>query len=88
VDGIVLAAVDATALVNPVKKAQENGIPVVTVDSGIKEDITSAYIATNNVKGGEAAAEALAKEIGDKGEVGLLIFGKDRSPPTNAKKGL
>ncbi len=86
-DGIVLAAVDATALVNPVKKALDKGIPVVTIDSGIKEDITSAYIATDNVKGGMAAAEHLAKLIGEKGEVGLLIFGKGSVSSDEREKG-
>src|SRR5438309_949494 len=35
VDGIVLAATEANALVKPVKDAASKGIPVVTVDSGI-----------------------------------------------------
>lgn len=87
VNGIVLAAVDATALVNPVKKAIGQGISVVTIDSGIKEDITSAYIATDNVKGGMAAADALAKEIGEKGDVGLLIFGKGSVSSDEREKG-
>ena len=87
VDGIVLAAVDATALVNVVKKAQEKGIPVVTIDSGIKEPITSAYIATDNVKGGMAAADTLAKEIGEKGDVGMLIFGKGSVSSDERQKG-
>ena len=37
VDGIVLAAVDSQALVQPVKDATAKKIPVVTVDSGLDE---------------------------------------------------
>lgn len=74
VDGIVLAATESNALITPVKDAISKGIPVVTVDSGIASDDAVAYIATDNVKGGIAAADELAKLMGDKGKVGLLTF--------------
>ena len=55
----------------------DKGIPVVTIDSGVDDkDASLCYIATDNVKGGEAAADELAKQIGDKGKVGLLSFFK------------
>lgn len=78
VDGIVLAAVDAEALAQPVKDAALKKIPTVTVDSGLATDKDSsiAYIATDNVKGGELAGEKLAELIGKKGEVGVLLFKK------------
>ncbi len=76
VDGLVIAACDKTALVAPIKAALAAGIPVVTIDSGISTDDPVAYIATNNVKGGEAAADALSKQMGEKGTAGYLIFGK------------
>ncbi len=87
VDGIVLCATDAVALTNPVKDAIAKGVPVVTIDSGIKGDDALAYVATDNVKGGEAAADALAKEMGDKGKVGLLIFQKGSASSDDREKG-
>lgn len=87
VAGIVLAAVDATALVEPVKAAVDAGISVVTVDSGINSEENCAYIATDNVKGGEAAADELAKLMGNKGKVGLLIFGKGSVSSDEREKG-
>ena len=77
VDGLVLAATDSNALVKPVQEAVKKGIPVVTVDSGIA-DTTSpvCYIATDNVKGGQIAADTLAKAIGEKGNVALLSMVK------------
>jgi len=77
VDGLVLAATDANALVKPVQEAVKKGIPVVMVDSGIN-DTTSpvCYIATDNIKGGQVAAENLAKAIGEKGNVALLGIAK------------
>lgn len=77
VDGLVLAACDSNALVKPVQDAKKAGIPVVTVDSGITDtDTPVSYIATDNVKGGQTAAEELAKAIGEKGEVALLGIAK------------
>jgi ribose transport system substrate-binding protein len=88
VNGIVLAASDKTALVKPVKDAMAKNIPVVIIDSGISEpDAAVAYIATDNVAGGKAAAVALAKAVGEKGKVGLLIFGKGSASSDDRENG-
>jgi ribose transport system substrate-binding protein len=88
VDGIVLAATEKKALVKPVKDAMAKNIPVVIVDSGIEEpDAAVAYIATDNVGGGRAAAETLAKAIGEKGNVGLIIFMKGSGSSDDREKG-
>ena len=78
VDGIVLAAVDSEALAQPVTAAKAANIPTVTVDSGLLKgkDDSVCYIATDNVKGGQLAADKLADAIGKKGNVGILIFKK------------
>ena len=39
VDGMVLAPLDAQALVGPVENAQDAGIPVVIIDSGLNPKI-------------------------------------------------
>jgi ribose transport system substrate-binding protein len=88
VDGIVLAATDATALNKPLLDAKAKGIPVVTIDSGVTDkDASLAYIATDNVEGGRRAAEALAKAMGEKGKVGLLIFQKGSASSDDRQKG-
>ena len=74
IDGIVLAACDAKALVDPVKRAKEKGIPVVTIDSGLDPDVSDCFVATDNVEGARKAAETLIELIGGEGEVGLLPF--------------
>jgi len=74
VSGIVMAACDAKGLSQYAKAAKDAGIPVVTIDSGVDPDVTDAYLATDNVKGGAAAADALATAIGGKGKVGLMPF--------------
>src|SRR5260221_3516913 len=52
VNGIVLAPLDAQALVAPVVNATKAGIPVVIIDSGLKTDKQVSFVATDNYKGG------------------------------------
>ncbi|MCS6777629.1 MAG: ABC transporter substrate-binding protein [Chloroherpetonaceae bacterium] len=87
VDAIVLAACDARALVPTVRKAQQAGIPVVTIDSGIDPDISYRFVATDNRKGGAAAAEALNKLLPDGGKVGLVPFVKGASSSDDREAG-
>ncbi len=78
-DAILIAPTDKTQLVQPLKKAADAGIPVITVDTFIgtgtyqtgagSADFPLSYVASDNVLGGRIAARALAKAIGDKGKV-------------------
>ncbi len=79
-DGILIAPTDTKQLIAPLKRAVDAGIKVITVDTFIGEngqyqtgkgdaDFPLAYVASDNVKGGEVAADALAKAIGEKGSV-------------------
>ncbi|CUX52282.1 sugar ABC transporter substrate-binding protein [Agrobacterium sp. CNPSo 2736] len=78
-DAILIAPTDKTQLVQPLKKAADAGIPVITVDTfigtgvyqtgGGDADFPISYIASDNVLGGEIAARSLAKAIGEKGKV-------------------
>ncbi len=74
VDAIVLAACDATALVNTVKKAAEKNIPVITIDSGLDSDIPLSFIATDNIAAAMKAADALAELIDKNGKVACIPF--------------
>ena len=86
-NGIVLAATDSEALVRPVKEAMDKGVPVVTIDSGLKDNPSLCYIATDNVEGGRRAADELAKLIGEKGKVGLMPFLKGAGSSDEREKG-
>jgi ribose transport system substrate-binding protein len=76
---ILIAPTDKVQLIAPLKNAFEAGIPVITVDTFIGNghyqtgtgdaDFPLCYVASDNVLGGEIAARALAKAIGDKGKV-------------------
>ncbi len=75
VDGIVLAPNQKGGLVDSVQEAIDEGIPVVIFDSGLASGpkIVS-YVATDNFKGGQIAADEMAKAIGGKGNVILLRY--------------
>lgn len=78
-DAILIAPTDKVQLVEPLRKAHEAGIPVITVDTfigtGIYQtgagdaDFPLSYIASDNVLGGRMAARALAAAIGGTGKV-------------------
>lgn len=77
VSGIVLAASDPDALIPPVKKAFENGIPVVIIDSGINSDgkYYQSFLATDNRAAGKLAAEKLLAKHGMKmGKVAVMSY--------------
>jgi len=75
VDGMVLAPNQKGGLVDAVEETVGEGIPVVIFDSGLDEgpEIVS-YVATDNFKSGQMAAEAMAEAIGKQGNVILLRY--------------
>jgi ribose transport system substrate-binding protein len=75
VDGVCLAPLDSQSLIAPVRNAQADGIPTVIFDSALDdESIIVSYVATDNRRGGELAAQTLAKSLGGKGKVILLRY--------------
>jgi ribose transport system substrate-binding protein len=74
VNGIVLAPLDSSALVAPVERAIRSRVPVVIIDSGLKSDMHTSYIATDNYKGGQLGAAHLAKLVNGRGNVILVRY--------------
>ncbi|RUL81860.1 sugar ABC transporter substrate-binding protein [Tautonia sociabilis] len=74
VDGIVLAPLDARALVGPVEQAVARGIPVVIIDSALNSDTPVSYVATDNYNGGVLAARRMGALMGGKGRAILLRY--------------
>jgi len=71
---LVLAPLDDRALVGPCIDAKEIGIPVVIIDSGLKWDGSTSFVATDNRRGGSLGAERLGAVLGGKGKVLLLRY--------------
>jgi len=87
VTGIVLAPLDDAALRMPVKDAVNNGIPVVIIDSGLKSDDYTSFVATDNYIGGRKGGERLAEILGGKGKVIMLRYQEGSASTMNREQG-
>ncbi len=70
--GIFIAPINPDPFIEPINRAYEMGIPVVTFASDSPNSKRVSYITSDNVREGYFAADALAKELGGKGEVAVL----------------
>jgi ribose transport system substrate-binding protein len=69
-DAILIAPNDRVAMIAPLRDAKDAGIAIFTVDTFIEDDsIAIANIASDNVLGGNMAADELATLIGETGKV-------------------
>ena len=87
VSGIVLAPLDDAALRMPVKDAVDNGIPVVIIDSGLKSDDYTSFVATDNYIGGTKGGEQLAKILNGKGRIIMLRYQEGSASTMNREQG-
>lgn len=89
VDGIVLAPLDDMALRRPVKSAVDNGIPVVIIDSDLRdsEDVYTSFVATDNREGGRIAGREMGRLLDGEGDVVLLRYQEGSASTTNREEG-
>jgi len=73
VDALAISATDRTALIAPVKRAMQAGIPVTVFDSGLDVKGYVTFVATDNYGAGQTAARKLAELIHGKGKVAELM---------------
>lgn len=87
-NAIVLAPLDDVALVKPVKSATAKKIPVVIFDSALKAKVGTdftAFVSTDNFKGGQLAGKKMAELLKGKGKVVLLRY-QQGSASTDARE--
>jgi ribose transport system substrate-binding protein len=87
VSGIVLAPLDDVALRAPVSNAVRAGIPVVIIDSDLKSDEYTSFVATDNHLGGVMGGRELARLIGEKGRVIMLRLQEGSASTTAREQG-
>jgi ribose transport system substrate-binding protein len=76
-DAVLIAPVDKEAMAGPVKALVGNGSKVVFVDTELSDaSVGLSRISSDNKLGGKLGAQALAKQIGDKGKVIVLAPAK------------
>jgi len=88
VDGICLAPIDSHSLLNAVRGAKQANISTVIFDSGLDdEDAIVSYVATDNYKGGQLAAQEMGKQLNGKGNVILLRYSPGSESTENRERG-
>jgi ribose transport system substrate-binding protein len=87
ISGIVIAPLDEAALVRPIEEAKRAGIPTVVIDSALDSDQTVSFVATDNIKGGELAADRMGEVLGGKGKVLLLRYQEGSASTTDRENG-
>ena len=71
--GLGFAALDSQAQVPALQKAADAGIPIVAFDSGVDSDLPLTTCTTDNMAAAAAAADGLAKAVGEEGEIAAVI---------------
>ncbi|WP_246090657.1 D-ribose ABC transporter substrate-binding protein [Nonomuraea deserti] len=79
---IIINPVDSDAAAPAVKAAERVGIPVLAADRGVTGAEVAQTVASDNVAGGKMAAQELAKQLGERGEVAVL----QGTPGTSASR--
>jgi len=87
VNGIVLAPLDFKALVRPVEEAKRASVPTVVIDSALASDQIVSFVATDNIKGGEIAADRMNELLKGKGKVLLLRYQEGSASTTDRENG-
>jgi len=87
VSGIVIAPLDERALVRPIEEAKRAGIPTIVIDSGLDTKEIVSFVATDNTKGGELAADRMGELLKGKGKVLLLRYQEGSASTTERENG-
>ena len=72
VDVLIVNPVDSAAISNSVIAANQAKIPVITIDRSSDKGDVAVHIASNNVKGGEMAAQYIIDKLGEQTPVAEL----------------
>jgi ribose transport system substrate-binding protein len=87
INGMVVAPLDKDALVRPIEEAAKAGIPTVIIDSNLASNQIASVVATDNIKGGELAAEQMGKLLGGKGRVIMMRCNEGATSTLNREAG-
>lgn len=90
VKGVVLAPLDDTALLSPVKDCGRAGIPVAIIDSGLQGEVGKdfvSYIATDNYRGGVLGGKRLGEVLNGEGKAILLRYAEGSASTMERERG-
>ena len=72
VDGMAVSCNDPTACIDPIDRAVQAGIPVMTWDSDSPDSKRFTFLSIDNYESGRVAARLLAEAIDNRGKVAVL----------------
>ena len=84
---IGIAAIDTTACHSQFELAADNGIPIVTFDSGTEYADIAAHVSTNNLEAAQTAAVQLAGLMENTGEVAVIVQDSSSMTARDREKG-
>ncbi|MFC4101594.1 substrate-binding domain-containing protein [Paenibacillus xanthanilyticus] len=87
-DAIVLAATELNRLVPAARQAVDDGVELLTVDSGIEPDLASTMIATDNVAAGKAAGAELLSLLERPSQVAIISFVRNSASQLDREQGV
>lgn len=89
-DVIILAATDYNRIVPVANRIVAAGIKLITVDSGLREGISSSFIATDNYAAGQKAGRLLIDSIdqSETGPVAIINFVQGSAPAMERERGV
>jgi ribose transport system substrate-binding protein len=87
VDGLAVAAAERKALNRSLDRAAEIGIPVTVFDSGVDSTNYMTFLATDNYEAGRMGARELARLVGGKGSVAMLMHAPGSASTMDRERG-
>ena len=87
VDGLAVAAAERKALNRSLDRAAELNIPVTVFDSGVDSTNYMTFVATDNYEAGRMGTRELARLIGGKGTVALLMHAPGSGSTMDRERG-
>ena len=88
IDGIILNPQDAEACSPIVDKAVAAGIPIVGVNTRVKNDSLTSYVGSQDVIGGEMQMQAIADLLGGAGNIVILEGPMGQSAQLERREGI
>jgi ribose transport system substrate-binding protein len=85
---LLIAPTDPAAMRAAIQTCMNEGVKVITVDTGLANTsgLVSA-VTSNNIQGGEQAGKLIGERLGDKGEVGFLSLSATATTQVERIKG-
>lgn len=86
-DGLAVAAAERHALNRSLERAAELGIPVTVFDSAVDSTQYMTFVATDNYKAGQTSGRELARLVGGRGPVAMLMNAPGSASTVDRERG-